>query len=75
MNKFGEWKNMNLGFSSKVEEKALIQDKVIVFQDFGTWCLISGQSWKIWDGGIYARLLNSAIKCVRDSVRFTAPRV
>ena len=47
---FGEWKNRNLAFSSKVEEKALIRDKLIVFWDFGTWCLISGQSRKIRDG-------------------------
>ena len=26
-NKFSEWKNWNLGFSLKVEEKALIRDK------------------------------------------------
>ena len=30
-NKFDEWKNRNLGFSLKVEEKALIWDKFIVF--------------------------------------------
>ena len=40
---------MNSGFSLKIEEKVLIWDKFIVFRDFGTWYLISGQSRKIWD--------------------------
>ena len=33
-----------------MEEKASIQDRFIVFPDFGAWCLISGQSRKILDG-------------------------
>ena len=50
-----------------MEEKALIWDKFIVFRDFGTWCLISGQSQKIrgsWNLWIHVILSNKTLMSI-----------
>ena len=55
-----------------MEEKALIQDKFIVFQDFGTWCLILGQSRKIRDSW---NLWVSTVRLVKHVERDNFPMI